>query len=138
MSTPTSRQVDETRWYRAPVSVWWWLSKPSYVAFILRELSSVFVAWSAVFLLLAVRAVGQGPQEYRDFLEWAGAPWLMAINVVTLAFVVYHAVTWINLTPKAIVVKLRGRRVPGAAIAGQAYAGWVVVSAIVTWLLLRR
>ncbi len=59
------------------------------------------------------------------------------LNVVTLAFLVYHAVTWFQLTPKAMVVRLRGRRVPGVAIAGSAYAGWVVVSVFVAWLVLK-
>ena len=133
----TAPSTDESRWYRAKVSTWWWLGRPSYIAFILRELSSVFVAWTVVFLLLAVRAVGEGASAYRDFLDWAATPWMVAINLVTLLFVVYHAVTWFNLTPSAVVVKLGGRRVPPAVIAGQAYAGWVVVTAIVAWLLLR-
>ena len=133
----TSPSTDESRWYQAKVSTWWWLTKPSYIAFILRELSSVFVAWTVVFLLLAVQAVGKGPGAYRDFLDWAATPWVVVLNLVTLVFVVYHAVTWFNLTPSAVVVKLRGRRVPAAAIAGQAYAGWVVVTAFVAWLLLR-
>lgn len=106
------------------------------MAFILRELSSVFVAWSVVFLLLAVRAVGEGQTAYRDFLDWAATWWVVGLNVVTLAFLVYHAVTWFDLTPKAVVVKVRSRRVPDAAIAGQAYVGWIVVSALIAWLLL--
>ena len=133
----SATSTDQPGWYRAKVSTWWWLEKPSYVAFILRELSSVFVAWTVVFLLLAARAVGDSPGAYRDFLDWAATPWVVVLNLVTLAFVVYHAVTWFNLTPKAVVVKLRGRRVPAAVIAGQAYAGWVVVTAFVAWLLLR-
>jgi succinate dehydrogenase subunit C len=125
------------RWYRARVSTFWWLRKRSYVMFILREVSSVFVAWSVVFLLLLVRAVGRGSGDYADFLDWADTPWVLVLNVVSLAFVVYHAVTWFQLTPAAIVVKVRGRRVPGSAVAASAFAGWVVVSAFVAWLLLR-
>jgi len=137
-TTPsTDESTDQPQWYHAKVSTWWWLEKPSYVLFILRELSSVFVAWTVVFLLLAVRAVGEGDGAYRDFLDWAATPWVVVLNLVTLVFVLYHAVTWINLTPSAVVVKLRGRRVPAAAIAGQAYVGWVVVTAFVAWLLLR-
>ena len=48
------------RWYRTRVSTWWWLKRRPYLAFILRELSSVFVAWSVVFLLLLVAAVSGG------------------------------------------------------------------------------
>jgi fumarate reductase subunit C len=130
-------QQHAPRSYRAQMSRWWWLSRPSYVAFVLREVSCVFVAWSVLFLLLFVRAVGDGSGGYADFLEWADTPWVVALNVIALGFVVYHAVTWFQLTPAAVAVRLWGRRLPGAAIAASAYAGWVVVSAFVAWLLLR-
>ena len=125
------------RLYRARMSTWWWLSRPSYVRFILREISCVFVAWTVVFLLLLIRAIGTGPGAYADFLDWAGTPWVVALNVVSLAFVLYHAVTWFQLTPKAMALRLRGQRVPDAAVAAAAFAGWVVVSAALAWLLLR-
>ena len=115
----------------------WWLSRASYVAFVLREASCVFVAWSVLFLLLFVRAVGNGSGGYSDFLDWADTPWVVALNAVTLGFIIYHAVTWFQLTPAAVAVRLMGRRLPGAAIAGSAFAGWIVVSAVVAWLLLR-
>jgi fumarate reductase subunit C len=137
VSEPRAYSDYHPRWYREPVSTWWWLRRRSYVAFILRELSSVFVAWSVLFLLLLVRAVGNGASSYANFLDWADTPWVVLLNLVTLAFIVYHSVTWFQLTPKAMVVRLRGRPVPGAAIAGSAFAGWVVVSLFVTWLLLR-
>jgi fumarate reductase subunit C len=125
------------RLYRARMSRWWWLSRPSYVAFVLREVSCIFVAWSVLFLLLFVWAIGNGSSSYADFLDWADTPWIVVLNVITLGFIVYHAVTWFQLTPAAVAVRLMGRRVPGVAIAGSAYAAWVVVSAFVAWLLLR-
>jgi fumarate reductase subunit C len=137
MSQPQIYQDFHPRWYRPRMSTWWWLGRRTYVAFILRELSSVFVAWTVVFLLLLVRAVAGGPGSYAAFLDWAGSAWLVALNLVTFAFLVYHAVTWFQLTPKAMVVRLAGRRMPGAVIAGSAYAGWVVVSAFIAWLILR-
>ena len=33
------------QWHRARPSTYWWLERPAYFAFILREVSSVFVAW---------------------------------------------------------------------------------------------
>ena len=124
------------RWYRPRVSTYWWLKRPSYLAFILRELSSVFVGWFVVFLLMLVSAVNRGPDAYREFLGWAGHPVVVAVNVVSLAFVVFHAVTWFNLAPQAMVVRLRGKRVPGVFIAASNYAAWVLVSAVVAWLIL--
>jgi len=124
------------RWYRPRMSTWWWLRRRSYLAFILRELSSVFVAWSVVFLLLLVAAVSGGEDSYRQFLAWAGRPVVVLLNVVSLFFVVFHAVTWFNLAPKAMVMRWRGRRVPGAWIAASNYAAWALASALVAWLLL--
>ena len=124
--------------YRPEMSRLWWLRRRSYVFFVLRELSSIFVAWSVAFLLLLVRALTQGDAAYAAFLDWASTPWVVALNAVTLAFLVLHSVTWFNLTPAATVVKLRGRRVPSTAVAGGAYAGWVVVSAVLVALVVTR
>ena len=129
---------DPPRTYRPEMSILWWLRRRRYTFFALRELSAVFVAWSVVFLLLLVRAVGQGDAQYRAFLDWAGTPWVVVLNVVAVAFLLLHAVTWFNLTPAAMVVRLRGRRLAPAAVAGGAFAGWVVVSALVVWLVVTR
>ena len=124
------------RWHRPRMSVFWWVGRRAYLVFVLRELSSVFVAWSVVFLLLLVRAVSQGGAEYQRFLDRSGAPWMLALNVVALAFVVFHAITWFNLAPQAMVVRLRGKRVPRSWIAGAHYAGWALLSALTAWLIL--
>jgi fumarate reductase subunit C len=124
-----------TRLYKPKVRLLWWLSRRSYTLFVLRELSSVFVAWSVVYLLLLVRAVGRGPTEYQRFLDWSTSPWLVALNVVSLAFVLYHAVTFVNLTPQAMVVRLRGRRVPPRLLAGSIYLTWLLVSVFLAWLV---
>jgi len=125
------------RWYRPRMSTWWWLRSWHYLAFILRELSSVFVAWSVAYLLLLVRAVIQKDSSYQQFVIWSRSPAILVVNVVSLIFVVYHAVTWFNLAPRAMVVHLRGRRVPGAWIAASNYGAWALVSALVAWLVLQ-
>jgi succinate dehydrogenase subunit C len=122
------------RLYKPRVPLLWWLRRRSYTAFVLRELSSAFVAWFVVFLLLMVRAVASGPAAYDRFLDRAASPWLIAVNVVALVFVLYHAVTFVNLTPQAMVVKARGRRVPPRLLAGSIYLVWLVVSAFLAWL----
>lgn len=122
------------RWLRPHVSTFWWLGRWPYLKFILRELSSVFVAWFVVFFLLLVAAVGRGDAAYQRFLEWAGHPVVVAVNVIGLAFVVFHAVTWFNLAPQAMAVRFRGRRVGKLWIAAPNYLAWVVASAVVAWL----
>ena len=123
--------------YRRPVPTWWWLRKRTYFVFVMRELSSIFIAWLVLYLVLLVRAVGRGEAAYDDFLDWAASPWLVALNLVAVGFVVLHTVTWFQLTPKAMVVRVGGHRVPPAAIIASQYAGLVVLSALVVWLVTR-
>ena len=56
----------------APVSTWWWTRKRTYFVFVMRELSSIFVAWF-VRLPAAVRRARWGAARRRtqDFLDWA-------------------------------------------------------------------
>jgi fumarate reductase subunit C len=78
-----------------------------------------------------------GESAYDDFLDWASSPVLVALNIVAFAFVLLHTVTWFMLTPQAIVLNLRGRRLPGSVIIAVQYAGLGVVSAFVLWLVTR-
>jgi len=136
MITQSIYRDHHPRWLRRRVSTYWWLERRPYVIFILRELSSVFVAWFVVYLLMLIRAIGRGAGAYGQFLEWSARPTVLVVNVVTLFFVTFHAITWFNLAPKAMVVHMRGRRVPAVVIAASNYAAFVVTSAVVAWLLL--
>lgn len=125
------------RWYRTRVSTWWWMGRWSYLKFILREISSVFIAWFVAELLLALSALSNGPPDYGDFQDFLRSPAVVATNIVSLFFVLFHAITWFNLAPKAMAVRVRGKRIPDLWIAGPNYLAWAAVSAIVAWLLLR-
>jgi fumarate reductase subunit C len=121
--------------YRARPSRFWWVRRRAYVAFVLRELSAIFVAWFVVYLLLLIRAVDAGPKQYHDFLNWASRPWAVAVNVIALLFVVLHAVTWFRLAPQALVVRLRGRPVPPRLVVAANYALWALVSVTAWWVV---
>jgi fumarate reductase subunit C len=129
--------VSEDLTYRPRVSTWWWLRKRSYFLFVMRELSSLFVAWLVLYLLLFVRAVFQGEDEYLDFLDRASSGWLLVLNVVAFGFVVLHTVTWFGVTPQAMDLRLRGQKVPKAAVLGAQYVALAVVSGFVYWLVAR-
>jgi fumarate reductase subunit C len=121
--------------YRQPVSLFWWTRRRSYLLFVLRELSSVAVAWFVVHFLLLVTAVHRGPAAYQEFLGWSASPLILVVNLVALAFVVLHAVTWFSLAPKAMVVRMQGQQVPPQMIAAGHFGAWVVVSAVVAFVL---
>ncbi len=137
MSAAPRYTLYHPRWYRRRVSVWWWLQNRSYTRFVLRELTSVFVAFFAVVYLWQLRAIAQGPEAYVQFLARLKTPLFLALDTVAFFFVLFHAITWFNLTPKAMVLRLSGKRVPDGVIVGLNYAAWLVLSGAVAFLLLR-
>ena len=126
----------ESQTYRARMPLLWWMRRRSYLLFVARELTSVFVAWFVVFLLLMVVAVARGEGAYRRFLDLSAHPVVLAVNVVALLAVVFHSVTWFNLAPKAMIVKVRDKRIPPSFVAFAHFGAWVVVSAVVAWIVL--
>jgi fumarate reductase subunit C len=123
--------------YHRRVSTYWWTERWPCLKFILRETSSIFVAWTVVLTLLQIHALTRGPGEYAEFQEWLRRPLVLVLNGISFLFVIYHAVTWFNLAPKAMAIRVRGKRLPGAAIAGPNYAAWALLSAAVAWIVLR-
>jgi fumarate reductase subunit C len=124
------------RAYRQPVDRYWWARRRSYLLFTLREISCVFVAWFVVYLLLLVHAIGAGRDSYMRFLDWSANPVVVSVNVVAFIFLLLHAVTWLNLAPRAIVLHVRGRRVPARAVLAGHYAAWLAASAVVAWAVM--
>ncbi|GAS86511.1 fumarate reductase [Mycolicibacterium brisbanense] len=120
--------------YHQPVPRFWWAKRRSYLLFMLRELSCVAVAWTVVFVLIGVAAIGRG--DYRGFLDFSAHPAVVLVNIVALAFLLLHAVTWFGLAPRAMVIHLGGRRVPSSTVLAGHYAAWLVVSAVIVWLVL--
>ena len=102
-----------------------------------RELTSVFVALFAILLLWQLRALAQGPDAYAEFTARLKAPLFLTIDTVAFLFVLFHTITWFNLTPTAMVVRVRGKRVPDKIVAGSNYIVWVLLSGILAWILTR-
>ena len=125
------------RWYRRRMSVWWWLKDRAYVKFVLRELTSVFVAFFALLYLWQLRALARGPDAYAQFLARLKTPFFLTVDIVALVFVLFHTITWFNLTPTAMVVRVRGKRVPDTIVAGSNYVVWVLLSGVVAWIFTR-
>ncbi len=125
------------KWYRAQVSTYWWIRQWSYFKFILRELTSISIAYFVVITLLLVSALSRGPDAYAQFQGWLETPLLITLNGIGFFFVLYHAITWFNLAPKALAMRVRGKRISNHVIVASNYSAWLAISAVVAWLLLR-
>lgn len=122
--------------YRSPVPNTWWLKRTPYVLFMVRELTSIFVAGYCVFLLVMISKLGRGPDSYSSLITALESPTSVVLHLISLAFVLYHTITWFNLTPKILVLYRGEDRIPQSVVAGTFYAGWAVVSLIIAWLVL--
>ena len=108
----------------------WWLQKTSYFLFIIRETTCVFVGGYAIFLLvLAMRR--DDPQWFSD---WLHSPLLIGLQIIALPFLLFHTITWINLTPKVLVVWRGEDRVSPTLIAAVHHAMWLVGSVVIFWI----
>ncbi len=123
--TPKSKE------YIRPMPANWWLQKTSYFLFIIRESTCVFVGGYAIFLfVLAARR--DDPQWFSD---WLHSPLLITLQIIALPFLLYHTITWINLTPKVLVVWRGEDRVSPTLIAAAHHAMWLVVSVVIFWIV---
>ena len=50
---------DRPREYHRTISNWWWLQRRNYLVFILREFSSVFVAYFLVVTLVQIGSLAR-------------------------------------------------------------------------------
>jgi len=126
------------KWYRRRMPIFWWLGQFSYTKFITRELTSVLVAYCATLLLVQIWSLGRGEEAYQSFLNWLQLPAVVWFHLVVFFIVLLHSVTWLNLAPKALVLRLGGQRVPDQVVLAAHYLAWFAASALVAWLLIGR
>lgn len=123
--------------YRRPMPVTWWLRNRAYFLFMVRELTSVPIAIYLVLLLLLLRNLAAGREAYEASLRFLTTPGMLAVQFVALAAACFHAVTWFNVTPKVLVVRLGEQRVPAAVVVGANVAAWFAVSVMIVWIVAR-
>ena len=82
----------------------WWLGHRRYVVYMLRELTSLFVGLYCAVLTVGLIRLAQGAAAWSAFLDALSSPASVALQLVCLAFAVFHSVTWFALTPKAMVL----------------------------------
>jgi len=113
----------------------WWTVQPRYIRYMAREVSCVLIgAYSAVVVIGLLR-LAEGAAAWNAFLECLQKPTSIAFHLLALAFALYHTTTWFNVTPKAMPIQLGETQLPGGIIIGAHYAGWVVVSVVILFLV---
>ena len=118
------------------IPIFWWTRRWVDLRFVLRELTSVCVAVYCLIFLFYVRSVLLGPEAYAAFIAQMKSPYMIILSIVLLPGLFFHSITWFNLAPKAMVIKVGTMRIPDMMIAAANYTGWLVVSVVLFWLFL--
>ena len=133
MSVPP---LDRPKVFRPKMPATWWLRHPKYFLFMMRELSSVFIAIFVVVLLVQIAQLPYGEEAYHAFVQKFRAPGWIIFHIVALLFALYHSLTWFEATSKIIVIRRGEYRVPPRLIIVACIGVWVVLSLVILLLFL--
>ena len=109
----------------------WWLRNLKYFLFMVRELSSVFIAAFVLLYLYEFFLLSKGASVHAAFQQSLLTPVFLVFYVVALAFAVYHSITWFGVVGRIQVVKIGSLKVPPALVTASAFLGWIVISAAI-------
>ena len=109
----------------------WWLRNLKYFLFMMRELSSVFIAAFLILYLYEFFLLSKGAGVHAAFQQSLRTPVFILFYAVSLVFAVYHSVTWFGVLGRIQIVKIGRIKVPPALITASAFLGWLVLSAAV-------
>ena len=113
----------------------WWLKRPGYFWFMVRELTSLAVFAYAVLLILALRSIGNG-DSFAAFYEALSSPVSVWAHGAILLLALFHTGTWIALTPKVLVLWNNDEPVEPDVVAGANGILFLAVSGLLLWLVM--
>jgi fumarate reductase subunit C len=119
---------DPAKLYRPKMPATWWLKKKSYFLFMLRELSSVFIALFLLVYLCQIYQLTRGSEAYISFTQKLSSPGWLLFHVIALLFAVYHSVTWFQSSAVVLPVRLGEHSVSRQVVIALHIGAWVVVS----------
>jgi fumarate reductase subunit C len=124
--------------YQTPMGPLWFLQRAGYRRFMAREMTAFAMAAFLVYLLYWLRAISDG---YTAFVQMVGLtrnP--VTVTLLGLAFgaMLYHSITWFNLTPKIMPMYVAEEKVPDAwAAIIMGYLPCAALTAVILWSVMR-
>ena len=108
----------------------WWRRDPFFLRYMIREATALIVALYALVLLAGTLCLASGEAAWNAWLALLGSPGLVALHLVLLAGMIYHAYSWFEIMPKTMpALFIGGRRVAAATITAVGLAAAVAAAA---------
>ena len=124
--------------YQTPMGSLWFVKREGYRRFMAREMTAFAMAVFLVYLLYWLRAIGDGYTAYVQMVELTRNPLSVTFLGLIFGALLYHSITWFNLTPKIMPMYVAEEKVPdmwAAIIMG--YLPCAAVTVVVLWSVMR-
>ena len=115
--------------YVRPMPATWFMSKPAYKFYALRELSCVFSLFYSLNLFVGLWQL-RNAEAWSGWLDFQTHPAMIVFALVTLAMTMLHAVTFIDMAPRVAPQQVR-KMIPDNTMKSAMLGGLAVVSAII-------
>ena len=127
------------KWKRFESSGQWWLGRRKYLAYTLRELSSVFIILYVLLFSISAFQLKLGETNYLAYQRLLTTPPFIVLSLLILSFNVYHTITWFRLTPVATPpIRVNGGKMPDWVLIGLQIYAWPLISYVLyVWIFAR-
>jgi fumarate reductase subunit C len=115
----------------------WWKKNPFFIEYVLHESTAIFVLAYALVLLGGLVCLGRGEASWNAWLEFLKSAPVVALHLILLVEIVYHAFSWFKLLPVTLPpIRLGNRPVQaGLLVKGGVVAS--IASSILLFALIR-
>ena len=111
----------------------WYMEKPFYQRYMLRELTCVPIALYVLNLMAGVVALAGSLFQWQAWVQMQKTPLMLLLVVFALVGAVFHTLTWFETTPKVMKVQRGDQFLPEKYILG---AHWAVFALLALLLLI--
>lgn len=117
--------------YEQKMGLLWWLERPNYIRYMLREITCVFIGGYIGLLIVGLYRLGQGAEAWQAHWQMMGTVAAIIFQVVALIFALYHTVSWFVLAPSTMPIWIGERKVPPVWIQLGHYVVWIAISIVI-------
>lgn len=117
--------------YTPKMTYGWWLDRPFYTRYMIRELSSAFVTAYSGLLIVGLWRLAEGEAAWNGYVSALSHPAALVFQGVALLFALYHTVTWFAVTPRTTPVIVGEDFLPPQPVIIAQYAAWIFASAVI-------
>ncbi len=104
-----SREKEYPELPRKKLGPGWWLGNRHYTIYMIRELTSFFVAAYCVLYVYQVALLATSSSSYSAYLDLLQNPFMVGFSITILGFTLFHAFTWFFLIGKVQPLKFGGK-----------------------------